>query len=80
MARCGFKTDIEYRDENTGEYVQYVCLEPEKNILDSGLCIFHHENYLEDSKNKEANEQKLKRKLSEKLAKPGPLICIGYHI
>jgi hypothetical protein len=77
---CGFKTDIKYYDENTGEYIPYVCPEPEENVLDSGLCIFHDENYLKDSRNKEANKQKLKRKLSEKLVKPEPLICIGYHL
>ena len=80
MARCGFKTDIEYHDEKTGEDVQYVCDEPEENILDSGLCIFHDENYLKDSIKKEANEQNIKRRLSEKLAKSEPLICIGYHL
>ena len=61
MARCGFKTDIEYRDEKTREYIPYVCPEPEENILDSGLCIFHDEKYLKDSKNKEANEQNMKK-------------------
>ena len=80
MARCGFKTDIKYLDEKTGEYIPYICLEPEQNILDSGLCIFHDENYLKDSKNRKANEQKLKRKLYEKLAESEPLICIGYHL
>ena len=76
MARCGFKTDIIYRDEKTGEYIKYECDEPNENILDSGLCKFHDENYFKDSK----NEQKLKRILSKKLTEPEPLICIGYHL
>lgn len=80
MARCGFKTDFTYRDEKTGEYIPYECNEPKENILDSGLCIFHDENYLKELKNKEANEQNLRTKLSEKLGKSKPLICIGYHI
>ena len=80
MARCGFKTDIKYYDENTGKYIPYICPEPEENILDSGSCIFHDENYLTDLKNKEVNEQNLHRKFSEKLAKSERLICIGYHI
>ena len=54
MARCGFKTDIKYRDEKTGEYIPYECNEPEENILDSGLCIFHDP----DPKIKEAYKQK----------------------
>jgi hypothetical protein len=80
VAHCRFKTDIDYRDEKTGEDVRYACPEPEENILDSGLCIFHDDNYLKDSKDKEATDQNLNRKLSEKLAKPEPAICIGYHL
>jgi uncharacterized protein YjbI with pentapeptide repeats len=79
VTRCGFKIDIDDFDESAAEYFEYVCPE-EKNILDSGLCIFHDENYLKDSESKEANEQNLKIKLSEKLAEPGPLIGIGYHL
>lgn len=79
MARCGFKTDIKYYDETTG-YVLYSCPEPEENILPSGLCIFHDENYLKESKHKKANEQNLKREFSKKLDEAGPLICIGYHL
>ena len=45
MAHCGFKTDIGYGDEKTGKYIPYVCPEPEENILDSGLCIFHSNNF-----------------------------------
>ena len=80
MANCRFKTDIIHRDENTGGYVQYVCREPEENILDSGLCIFHSGEYLKDPKNIEANKQNIKAKLTEKIEKSEPLICIGYHL
>lgn len=80
MAPCGFNTDIEYYDEKTGKYISYECREPEENVLDNGLCIFHDGNYLKDSKNKEANEENIRKKLSEKLAESGPLICIGYHL
>lgn len=80
MARCQFKVDIKYRDERTGKYIAYVCDEPAENILDSGLCIFHDENYLKDLKNKEANEQNVKNKLTEKIKKSESLICIGYHL
>ena len=81
MARCGFKTNVLYRDEKTREYIsEYVCPEPEENILDSGLCIFHSEQYLKDPKNKEANKLNIKRKLAEKIQKPEPLICIGYYL
>ena len=51
-----------------------------KNILDSGLCIFHDENYLKDPINKEVNQRNLIRELSEKLTESGPLIWIGYHL
>jgi uncharacterized protein YjbI with pentapeptide repeats len=77
VARCGFKTDIKYRDENTGEYVQYVCREPEEN--NSGQCIFHDENYLKDPKNKAA-KQNVANRLTEKIKTSEPLICIGYHL
>lgn len=79
MTHCGFKTDIRYRDDNTGQYIPYVCAEPEENI-ESELCLIHDENYLKDPKNRKATEQNLKRKLSEKLAKAEPLICIGYRL
>lgn len=31
MAQCGFKTDIKYCDEITGEHVPYEYYEPEEN-------------------------------------------------
>ena len=46
-----------------------VCREPEENILDSGLCIFHSGEYLKDPKNIEANKQNIKAKLTEKIEK-----------
>jgi uncharacterized protein YjbI with pentapeptide repeats len=79
VVHCGFKIDIRYRDEETGEYVPYKCPETE-NILDSGLCIFHDENYLKESKNKEVNEQNFNRKFLEKMAISESLICIGYYL
>ena len=39
MARCGFKTDIKYYDEKTGNHIPYLCTEPDEN--NTGLCIFH---------------------------------------
>jgi hypothetical protein len=80
VARCGFKTDNLYYDEKTRKFIQYRCLELEENILDSGLCIFHDKNYIKDPENKEAHEQNIKKKLTEKIEKSEPLICIGFHI
>ncbi len=51
-----------------------------KNILDSGLCIFHDENYLKDLINNKVNQRNLISELSEKLTESGPLIWIGYHL
>ena len=53
-AHCEFKTDITYSDEKTGEYIPYKCDEPE-HILNSKLCIFHHQ----DPKIKEANKRRI---------------------
>ena len=80
VAHCGFKTDIKCYDEITGEYVPYICPETEENILDSGLCIFHNENYLKDSENKEAHGQNIKEKLKPKIEELESLICIGYYL
>jgi uncharacterized protein YjbI with pentapeptide repeats len=78
VARCRFETDIRYYDYRTGKYIPYLCTEPEEN--NTGLCVFHDENYLKDLQNREANEQNLRRKLSIKLAGSESLICIGYHL
>ena len=42
------------------------------------MCIFHDENYLKDPENKEAHEQNIKNKLTNKIEKSELLICIGY--
>lgn len=81
MACCQFKTS--YCDK-TGNYVPYECEEKNvENIQASGLCIFHDEKYLTDPKNKESNEQHLKKKLAEKMDSISgneSLTCIGYHL
>jgi uncharacterized protein YjbI with pentapeptide repeats len=46
--------------------------------------VFHDESFLKDPKLKEINEQKVKRKLEERIENSisynKPLICVGYHL
>ena len=73
MMNCRFK------DEN---FEHYVC--DEVTDLESGLCIFHDESYLKDTEKKEANEQNVQRKLTEKIengiSANKPLMFIKYHL
>ena len=64
--------------------VDYNCDSKDEEVLDSGFCIFHDENYLQDKDSRKENEQNVRGKLMAKvlksLEKREPLFCIGYFI
>ena len=83
MAECKFTT--KYLDHEQSEYADYNCDSKDEDILDSGWCIFHDENYLQDkSNNYKEHEQKVRDRLEAKVRnsidKNEPLLCIGYHL
>jgi uncharacterized protein YjbI with pentapeptide repeats len=55
-----------------------------EDALDSGLCIFHDENYLKDKNNQAEHEQRVKKRIEEKVDYSAlhdeELFCIGYHL
>ena len=82
MAWCKFTA--KYWDHERSEYVDYNCDSKDEDILDSGLCIFHDENYLQDKNNHKEHEQKVRDRLETKVRNSidqnEPLFCIGYHL
>jgi uncharacterized protein YjbI with pentapeptide repeats len=86
LVKCKFTTAA-YLDFDIGgrarERTDYEC-EKEEDILKSGLCIFHDENYLRDETNRAQNQQnvigKLMAKVRQKIEKKEPLFCIGYYL
>ncbi len=82
MKRCRF--EFPYYDKKIQDYVQYECKIEEEDILESGFCIFHDENYLTDPVNREENERNVRRKLTKKidqnLSDNEPLDCYAYHL
>jgi hypothetical protein len=82
LVKCQF-TDKYYDYESKAWVYNYNC--PDEEILDSGLCIFHDENYLKEGKdNRKEHEQKVIAKLMEKVRnsinQKEKLLCIGYHL
>ena len=82
MAECKFIT--EYWDHERSEDVDYNCDSKDEDILESGLCIFHDENYLQDKNNHKEQEQKVRDRLEAKVRNSidqnEPLFCIGHHL
>ena len=82
MAECKFTT--EYWDHERSEDVDYNCDSKDEDILDSGLCIFHDENYLQDKNNHREHEQKVRDRLEARVRNSidqnEPLFCIGHHL
>jgi hypothetical protein len=83
LAKCQFNT--EYVDFERGMDSSYNCDSKDEDILPSGLCIFHDENYLkEDEDNRKEHEQKVRDRLMSKIydsiAQNEALFCIGYHL
>src|SRR5207248_2961376 len=62
----------------------YNCDSKDEDILDSGLCIFHDENYLQDKNNHKEHEQKVRDRLEIKVRNSidqnEALLCVGYHL
>jgi hypothetical protein len=83
LAKCKFTT--EYWDHERSGEVDYNCDSKNEDILESGLCIFHDEDYLQDKKNNlKEHEQKVRDRLEAKVRNSidqnKPLLCIGYHL
>ena len=82
MAECKFTT--KYLDYERSEYAYYNCDSKDEDILDSGLCIFHDENYLQDKNNHKEHEQKVRDRLETKVRNSidqnEALLCVGYHL
>src|SRR5918912_3858405 len=81
LAKCQFTT--EYWDHERRIPVNYECSE-DNEILESGLCILHDKNYLQDQVHHEDQEQKVIQKLkdivSDSIFYDKPLLCIGCYL
>ena len=81
MAECKFTT--KYLDHERSIKVDYNCDSKDEDVLDSGLCIFHDENYLQDRNNHKEHEQKVRDRLEAKVNKSvdqNEPLFIGYHL
>ena len=83
MAECKYTT--KYWDHERSEDVDYNCGSKDEDVLDSGLCIFHDENYLQDKNNNhKEHEQKVRDRLETKVRNSidqnEALLCVGYHL
>src|SRR5205823_6410566 len=78
LAICQFTTD--YWNYETDARVDYKSDSEDEDILDSGLCIFHDENYLQDENNSQKIVNKLMLKVSNSISQKEGLLCIGYHL
>ena len=80
MVKCHFTT--KYWNFEFNKEIDFYC--EEKDILKSGLCIFHDKNYLQDKASGGRNEQnvldKLMPKIHENVKGQKPLLCIGYYL
>jgi hypothetical protein len=66
LAECKFTT--KYWDHERSRIVDYNCDSKDEDVLDSGLCIFHDENYLQDKNNNhKEHEQKVRDRLGTKV-------------
>ena len=66
MAECKFTT--KYWNFEVSRGVDYNCDSKDEDILDSGFCIFHDENYLQDKNNDhKEHEQKVRDRLEAKV-------------
>jgi uncharacterized protein YjbI with pentapeptide repeats len=70
----------QFKDKRYG----YECDTPEPDVLKSGWCIFHDNEYLNDPDKRQSNEQNIIRKLSDKIENSisdnKPLTCIKYRL
>ena len=80
MPKCQFTT--EYYDYEINDYIHFCC--PEKP-LDSGFCIFHDKDYLQDkTSNSEDHKSKvmdrLKQIVNHAISNNARLLCIGFQL
>ena len=83
-----FKHTINFlRDHSISKQLvncKFIDCDSKEDILNSGLCIFHDENYLREKDRREQNEQNVRTKLMDKVRekdyKKEPLVCIGYYL
>jgi uncharacterized protein YjbI with pentapeptide repeats len=82
LAKCQFTT--KYWDYESKALVDYNCNSKDGEVLDSGFCIFHDENYLQDKNNHKEREQevvtKLMVKVNNSIDRKEALLCIGYRL
>jgi hypothetical protein len=82
LAKCQF--NAKYYDYKSKAEVDYNCDSKDEDILASGLCIFHDENYLQDKDNPKEHKQKVSKTLMDKvndsIANNKALFCIGYYL
>ena len=82
MVKCRFTAT--YWDYERRAIIDYICDAKEENVLESGFCIFHDENYLQDRKNSKEREQKVNIEfidmVGESISQKKALVCIGYHL
>lgn len=82
MAKCQF--NAKYYDYESKAEVDYNCDSKDEDILASGFCIFHDENYLQNKDNPEEHKQKVSKALMDKvndsITNNKALFCIGYNL
>ena len=80
MANCPFTT--KYLNYESQAVVDYFCDSKDEDILSSGKCIFHDEDYLQSDSLEEKNNvrAKLMIKVAGSIAGNGALVCIGYYL
>ena len=64
MAKCQFTA--KYSDYERRMEIPYNCDSKDEDILASGLCILHDEEYLQGKNNHEEHEQKVRERLMPK--------------
>jgi hypothetical protein len=78
LPKCQFTTD--YYDYEIHNTVEFNCQE---EPLDSGFCIFHDKDYLQDTTNNEDHKRnvldKLKNKVYHSISDNDSLLCIGFQ-
>jgi hypothetical protein len=74
LPKCQFTT--KYFDREIRERVDFYC--DEKEPLDSGLCIFHDKDYLQDKTNYEDHKRKVLDRLKHKVNHATYLIMNHY--
>ena len=82
LAKCQF--NAKYYDYESKAEVDYNCDSKDEDILASGFCIFHDENYLQNKDNPEEHKQKVSKALMDKvndsITNNKALFCIGYNL